>query len=48
MSQLALYLRQEAKGRWGKDFSLQRFHDAVVSYGYPPVPVVRRLMFGGD
>ncbi|MRI90939.1 DUF885 domain-containing protein [Aggregicoccus sp. 17bor-14] len=38
-------LREEAKARWGKDFTLQRFHDQVVSYGYPPVPIVRRLMF---
>ena len=45
---MLLELREEAKARWGKDFSLQRFHDAVVSYGYPPVPVVRRLMFGED
>ncbi|WP_375765891.1 DUF885 domain-containing protein [Archangium gephyra] len=45
---MILELREEAKARWGKDFSLQRFHDAVVSYGYPPVPVVRRLMFGDD
>jgi uncharacterized protein (DUF885 family) len=43
---MLLELREEAKARWGKDFSPQRFHDAVVSYGYPPVPVVRRLMFG--
>ena len=43
---MILELREEAKARWGKDFTLQRFHDAVVSYGYPPVPVVRRLMFG--
>ncbi|HEX5750621.1 MAG TPA: DUF885 domain-containing protein [Archangium sp.] len=43
---MLLELREEAKARWGKDFTLQRFHDAVVSYGYPPVPVVRRLMFG--
>lgn len=43
---MLLELREEAKARWGKDFSLRRFHDAVVSYGYPPVPVVRRLMFG--
>jgi uncharacterized protein (DUF885 family) len=43
---MILELREEAKARWGKDYSLQRFHDAVVSYGYPPVPVVRRLMFG--
>ncbi|PTL78329.1 DUF885 domain-containing protein [Vitiosangium sp. GDMCC 1.1324] len=45
---MLLELREEAKARWGKDFTLQRFHDAVVSYGYPPVPVVRRLMFGED
>ena len=43
---LLLQLREEARTRWGKDFSLQRFHDAVVGYGYPPVPVVRSLMFG--
>jgi len=42
---MLLELREEAKTRWGKDFTLKRFHDAVVSYGYPPVPVVRRLMF---
>jgi uncharacterized protein (DUF885 family) len=45
---MLLELREEARARWGKDFTLQRFHDAVVSYGYPPVPVVRRLMFGDD
>ncbi len=43
---MILELREEARARWGKDFTLQRFHDALVSYGYPPVPVVRRLMFG--
>ncbi|HET9449687.1 MAG TPA: DUF885 domain-containing protein, partial [Aggregicoccus sp.] len=37
-------LREDAKKQWGKDFTLQRFHDQVVSYGYPPVPIVRRLM----
>jgi uncharacterized protein (DUF885 family) len=37
-------LREEARAKWGKDFTLQRFHDQVVSYGYPPVPIVRRLM----
>jgi uncharacterized protein (DUF885 family) len=42
---MLLELREEAKVRWGKDFTLKRFHDAVVSYGYPPIPVVRRLMF---
>ncbi|WP_257456370.1 DUF885 domain-containing protein [Archangium lipolyticum] len=45
---MLLELREEAKARWGKEFTLQRFHDAVVSYGYPPVPVVRQLMFGDN
>ncbi len=45
---MILELREEAKARWGKDYTPKRFHDAVVSYGYPPVPVVRRLMFGAD
>ncbi|QRN93846.1 DUF885 domain-containing protein [Archangium violaceum] len=45
---MLLELREEARARWGKDFTLQRFHDAVVSYGYPPVPVVRQLMFGDN
>lgn len=41
---LLMDLREDAKRQWGKDFTLQRFHDQVVSYGYPPVPIVRRLM----
>jgi uncharacterized protein (DUF885 family) len=38
-------LREEAKQRWGKDFTLKRYHDAVLSYGSPPVRYVRELMF---
>lgn len=45
---MLMELREEAKAKWGKDFTLQRFHDQVVSYGYPPVPIVRRLMLGED
>ena len=43
---MLMELREEAKVKWGKDFTLQRFHDQVVSYGNPPVPIVRQLMFG--
>ncbi|MFY1829715.1 DUF885 domain-containing protein [Myxococcus fulvus] len=39
-------LREEARVKWGKDFSLLRFHDEVVSHGYPPVPIVRQLLLG--
>lgn len=42
---MIMELREEARARWGKDFTLQRFHDEIVSYGYPPIPILRRLMF---
>ncbi|AFE06406.1 hypothetical protein COCOR_05491 [Corallococcus coralloides DSM 2259] len=45
---MLMELREDAKVKWGKDFTLQRFHDAVVSHGYPPVPVVRQLLLGED
>lgn len=45
---MLMELREEAKVKWGKDFTLQRFHDAVVSHGYPPVPIVRQLLLGED
>ncbi|HUK00879.1 MAG TPA: DUF885 domain-containing protein [Steroidobacteraceae bacterium] len=40
-----LRLREEARARWGADFNLRRYHDTVLSYGSPPVPDVRALMF---
>lgn len=39
-------LREEAKQRWGKDFTLRRYNDAVLAHGSPPVKYVRALMFG--
>ena len=39
-------LREEAKRRWGKAYSLRRYNDKVLSYGSPPVKFVRALMFG--
>ena len=39
-------LRAEAEQRWGKAFTLRRYHDKVLSYGSPPVKYVRALMFG--
>jgi len=41
-----LALREEAKRRWGKGFSLRRYNDAVLAHGSPPVKYVRALMFG--
>jgi len=39
-----LALREEARKAWGKDFTLKRYHDAVLSYGSPPVRYARELM----
>ncbi len=36
-----LALRDEAKKRLGARFSLQRFNDALLSHGAPPVPLIR-------
>ncbi len=38
-------LRAETERRWGKDFSLKRYHDTVTSFGSPPVRYARALMF---
>jgi uncharacterized protein (DUF885 family) len=35
-----LALRDEAKEKLGAKFSLQRFHDALLSHGSPPVPFI--------
>lgn len=39
-------LRAEAEQRWGKAFTLRRYHDTVLSFGSPPVKYARALMFG--
>jgi uncharacterized protein (DUF885 family) len=36
-----LSLREEAKKRLGSGFSLQRFHNALLAHGAPPVPLIR-------
>jgi uncharacterized protein (DUF885 family) len=35
-----LALREEARKRLGARFSLQKFHDALLSHGSPPVPLI--------
>ena len=39
-------LREEAKRRWGADFDLRKYNDAVLAHGSPPVKYVRALLFG--
>lgn len=38
-----LALREEARKSWGRNFSLKRYHDTVLSFGSPPVRYVREL-----
>lgn len=38
-------LRAEAEAKWGKEFTLRRYHDAVLSFGSPPAKYVRSLLF---
>jgi uncharacterized protein (DUF885 family) len=40
-----LALRDEARQRWGRSFTLKRYHDTTLSFGSPPVRYVRDLMF---
>ncbi len=40
-----LDLRSEAQQRAGTEFDLRRYHDAVLSFGSPPVRHVRQLLF---
>lgn len=43
-----LKLRQDVQAREGAAFDLRRFHDRFLSYGAPPVPLVRAMMLGRD
>ena len=38
-------MRAEAERRGGAQFDLKAYHDRVLSYGSPPVRLVRALMF---
>ena len=39
-----LALRDEAMKAWGKSFTMKRYHDAVLSFGSPPVKYARELL----
>ena len=41
-------LREDLRKKEGASFSLQKFHDAFLSQGYPPIKIVRRAMLGDD
>ncbi len=39
-------MRRAVEAAWGDKFSLRRYHDAVLSFGSPPVKFVRALVLG--
>ena len=39
-----LALRDDAMQAWGKSFTMKRYHDAVLSFGSPPVKYARELL----
>jgi uncharacterized protein (DUF885 family) len=43
-----LKLREDVRKKQGAAFSLQKFHDAFLSQGYPPIKIVRQAMLGDD
>ena len=45
---MLLKLREDVRTREGEAFNLQAFHDRHLSYGAPPVPLVRAMILGRD
>jgi len=43
-----LKLREDMRKKQGADFSLQKFHDAFLSQGFPPIKIVRQAMLGDN
>jgi uncharacterized protein (DUF885 family) len=45
---MILKLRSDYQKKLGSDYSLEKFHDALLAHGDPPVPLVRKLLLGSD
>lgn len=43
-----LKLRADIEKKQGKDFNLERFHDAFMQQGFAPIAIVRKAMLGDD
>ena len=41
---MILKLREDYRNEKGKEFSLKEFHDTFLSFGAPPIPLVREMM----
>lgn len=38
-------LRKQAETKWGKSFTLKRYHDGILAYGSPPARFAGQLLF---
>jgi len=45
---MILKLRDDYKKKLGSSYTLQRFHDAFLAHGDPPIPLLRPLLLGSD
>ena len=45
---MLLKLRQDWRRQEGSNYTLRRFHDAALSWGAPPVPLLRAAMLDAD
>lgn len=45
---MILKLRSDYQKKLGAEYSLQKFHDALLAHGDPPVPYLRPLLLGAD
>ncbi|MYC35029.1 MAG: DUF885 domain-containing protein [Chloroflexi bacterium] len=45
---MLLKLRQDWRRQEGSDYTMRRFHDAALSWGAPPVPLLRAAMLDAD
>lgn len=45
---LLLKLREDYKAEQGAAFNLKEFHDRVLAYGAPPLPLLRKVMLQHD
>ncbi|HEV7178484.1 MAG TPA: DUF885 domain-containing protein [Candidatus Baltobacteraceae bacterium] len=43
-----LKLRADYKKKLGSAYTLQKFHDALLAHGDPPIPLLRPLILGSD
>jgi uncharacterized protein (DUF885 family) len=43
---MILKLRQDYKKKLGSAFTLEKFHDALLAHGDPPIPLIRKMILG--